>query len=313
MGKTYQNETWGIVTEDEHAAMRLNARTCTRCGMLATVDPIAHEARYDHAPEFWFGQQLHRWDGSQMRFVVIHDNRKRYLVTFLCGKRAEVRATSAEDAREQAQTGPSVHIVSVIEAPFRIGHHAEALTEAGRLLVYRPSMAGEVLADFPSATYDAELRTTRKPDPWPEDGGLSQAREWARRTLADHPLAVAVSIRESHQPYEGAMWKQGPHVETVRRDETATPEPEAGVTEHDHHVVREIRPVPPRDGHLPSWLVAAQCAAGTWATWLVVRERGRLLFTLPRYFQRAEDDQRGAALAHLDDLAARLAGPPVAL
>lgn len=215
------NETWGIVTADEHAAMRLHARTCTRCGMLATVDPIAHESRYGHAPEFWFAQQLHRWDGSQMRFAVIHDNRKRYRVTFLCGKSAEFRATSEQDARDQAQTGPSVHIVRVTEAPHRIGHHAEARTADGRLLVYRPSMAGEVLADFPRAVYDAELGTTRKPDPWPEDGGLSEAREWARETLDRHPLAMSVSIRESHQPYEGATWKQGLPVEIIRRGETS--------------------------------------------------------------------------------------------
>jgi hypothetical protein len=265
-----QNETWGIVTRDEHEAMRLNARPCSRCGMLATVDPIAHESRYGHAPEFWFDRRLHRWDVSQLRFTVVHDNR--------------------DSERSTAR-------------PYRIGHHAQAVTENGRLLVYRPSMAGEVLADFPRAVYDADLKTTRKPDPWPEDGGLAEARDWAARTLAGHPLAVAVTIRESHQAFEGTSWTQGPHVETVRRDETATPEPVAGETEHDHHTVRVVRPRQTREGHLPTWIVAADHRHGTWVTWIVVRERGRLLFTCPRYFQRAEDDNQAKALAHLDELA----------
>jgi hypothetical protein len=269
-----QNETWGIVTADEHAAMRLNARTCTRCGMLATVDPIAHESRYGHAPEFWFDRRLHRWDGSQMRFTVIHDNR------------------DSEYSKAR---------------PYRVGHHAEAVTEDGRLLVYRPSMAGEVLADFPRAVYDAELKTTRKPDPWPEDGGLAEAVDWAHRTLAEHSRAVAVHIRESHQMFPGTSWSQGPGVQTVRRDETATPEPEPGVTVRDiiggRHTIRVVRPRQTREGNVPTWLVAAQNEGLGWVTWIVVRERGRLLFTCPRYFQGTGDDNQALALAYLDELA----------
>lgn len=288
-----QNDTLGEITAEEHQALRDNARNCARCGMLATVDPVLHASRYAHAPEYWSGQQLYRWGGSA--FEVVADNRPTWRVRFLDGTSRDYRAASEQDARGQAQTGPSVHIVSAVkvELPYRIGHHAYAVTEDGRLLVYRPSMAGEVLADFPP----------RDSYPWPQDGGLALARDWARRTLEDHPLAVAVHISESHQMYPGTSWKQGPGVETVRRDETATPVPLPGFTRHDGHTARVVRPRQTREGQLPTWLIAAQCAAGTWVTWIVVRERGRLLFTCPRYFQRAEDDNQARAIAYLDELA----------
>jgi hypothetical protein len=37
-----------------------------------------------------------------------------WTVTFLCGRQADIQAATAGDARAQAQTGPSVHIVSVL-------------------------------------------------------------------------------------------------------------------------------------------------------------------------------------------------------
>jgi hypothetical protein len=47
-----------------------------------------------------------------------------YTVTFLCGRSREYLAVSEQDARDQAQSGPSVHIVSVtrtsvLKTPFR--------------------------------------------------------------------------------------------------------------------------------------------------------------------------------------------------
>jgi hypothetical protein len=151
-------------------------------------------------------------------------------------------------------------------------------------------MAGEVLASFPP----------RDSDPWPEDNGLSLARDWARRTLAAHPLAVTVEITEQHQAYAGTSWTQGPGVETVRRDETATPEPVAGVTQHDHYTVRQVVTGLTREGQLPHWYVAAENPRGGWITWTVVRERGRLLFTSPFRFERGDrDDNRASALAYL--------------
>lgn len=65
------NDTYGKITDLEHANLRNYARPCRRCGMLATVDPVMHESRYGHAPVYrdvqtgstyvWNGYK-HRWD-----------------------------------------------------------------------------------------------------------------------------------------------------------------------------------------------------------------------------------------------------------
>ena len=44
------NDTYGEITEAELQALRARAARCTTCGMLATVDPEFHAARYAHAP-----------------------------------------------------------------------------------------------------------------------------------------------------------------------------------------------------------------------------------------------------------------------
>lgn len=44
------NDTLGEITSDELAELRRNAKTCTACGMVATIDPVFHAARYAHSP-----------------------------------------------------------------------------------------------------------------------------------------------------------------------------------------------------------------------------------------------------------------------
>jgi hypothetical protein len=87
------------------------------------------------------------------------------------------------------------------------------------MFVYRPSMAGEVTADFPSLE--------RKDGDWVKPGhdGLEQALQWARKTLDDHPGVDHVVIQQSVQTYEGQPWKTGRFVKKVTRADTgpATP------------------------------------------------------------------------------------------
>ena len=62
---TTRNDTYGEIGRDELAEMRANAKPCTTCGMLATVDPAFHEARYAHAPTIREGGRELTWDGSR--------------------------------------------------------------------------------------------------------------------------------------------------------------------------------------------------------------------------------------------------------
>lgn len=63
------NETWGSLTTEELAEARAHAKSCVTCGMLATVDPIAHESRYGHAPVIRdSGGERHVWDTSSMNW-----------------------------------------------------------------------------------------------------------------------------------------------------------------------------------------------------------------------------------------------------
>jgi hypothetical protein len=67
------NDTHGDLTRAELAELRADAHPCLRCGMLADVDPVLHEARYGHAPKYrdesgrvfvWAGQWAELLDES---------------------------------------------------------------------------------------------------------------------------------------------------------------------------------------------------------------------------------------------------------
>jgi hypothetical protein len=55
------NDTYGQITRDELAALRAEAKPCLTCGMLATVDPVFHEARYAHTPRIADGAAVLAW------------------------------------------------------------------------------------------------------------------------------------------------------------------------------------------------------------------------------------------------------------
>jgi hypothetical protein len=62
---TVRNDTYGEITRAELAEMRANAKPCTYCGMLATVDPAFHASRYGHAPTISDGGRELTWDGAR--------------------------------------------------------------------------------------------------------------------------------------------------------------------------------------------------------------------------------------------------------
>jgi hypothetical protein len=100
------------------------------------------------------------------------------------------------------------------QGPRRVGHHAYGAHADGSMVVYRPSMAGEITADFPYLERgDGDLV-----DPDPYHDGLEQALAWARKTLADHPAVDHVVILQTVQEYHGQSWKVGRHVTTIKRD-----------------------------------------------------------------------------------------------
>jgi hypothetical protein len=64
-----RNDTYGEITRGELADLRLHARKCAHCGLLATVDPVFHATRYGHAPTMrdergtWiWNSKDHQWD-----------------------------------------------------------------------------------------------------------------------------------------------------------------------------------------------------------------------------------------------------------
>jgi hypothetical protein len=58
-----QNDTYGEITREELADLRLHAQKCMDCGMLATVDPAFHAVRYAHEPRVNHGGGIiFRWD-----------------------------------------------------------------------------------------------------------------------------------------------------------------------------------------------------------------------------------------------------------
>jgi hypothetical protein len=65
----HQNDTYGELTEDEHQDLRAHALSCIECGMLATVDPVFHQARYQHKPRVVYGGATYTWDGRYTRWV----------------------------------------------------------------------------------------------------------------------------------------------------------------------------------------------------------------------------------------------------
>jgi hypothetical protein len=67
--QTHQNDTYGEITQAELADLRLHAQRCTVCGMLATVDPAFHAARYAHAPRVSRGGIGFRWDTRKHGWV----------------------------------------------------------------------------------------------------------------------------------------------------------------------------------------------------------------------------------------------------
>jgi hypothetical protein len=97
------------------------------------------------------------------------------------------------------------------QPPRRVGHHAYGADAAGRMVVHRPSMAGEVTADFPYLE--------RKDGDWvkPDHDGLEQALDWARQTLAADSLVDHVVIRQSVQEHDGQPWVAGRTVKIVTR------------------------------------------------------------------------------------------------
>lgn len=69
-----QNDTYGEVTQAELADLRLHALRCDQCGMLATVDPVFHAARYGHAPTVHHPDghgrgAAFRWDTARREWV----------------------------------------------------------------------------------------------------------------------------------------------------------------------------------------------------------------------------------------------------
>lgn len=68
------NETYGEISDLEHANLRNYARPCRRCGMLATVDPVQHETRYGHAPAYTDVQtgSTYVWNVSMIRWDVLN-------------------------------------------------------------------------------------------------------------------------------------------------------------------------------------------------------------------------------------------------
>jgi hypothetical protein len=67
------NRTFGEIDRNELAGMHENARPCTRCGMVATVDPIHHEERYGHAPQIESGNGHLTWSAASLQWLPTGD------------------------------------------------------------------------------------------------------------------------------------------------------------------------------------------------------------------------------------------------
>jgi hypothetical protein len=61
-----RNDTYGEISHQELADLRLHAQKCLTCGVLATVDPAFHAARYAHEPRVDHGGGIiFRWDSNR--------------------------------------------------------------------------------------------------------------------------------------------------------------------------------------------------------------------------------------------------------
>lgn len=111
------------------------------------------------------------------------------------------------------------------QPPRRVGHHAYGADASGRMVVHRPSMAGEVTADFPYLE--------RRDGDWVRPGhdGLEQALSWARQTLARDQAVDHVVICQSVQEYEGRPSKLGRTVTVVTRSGAGSAEGPGGAPE----------------------------------------------------------------------------------
>jgi hypothetical protein len=58
------NDTYGEISDEEQAALRASARTCRRCGMVASIDPAFHAQRYGHAPVINDQGRTLEWTGA---------------------------------------------------------------------------------------------------------------------------------------------------------------------------------------------------------------------------------------------------------
>jgi hypothetical protein len=64
------NDTYGEITREELADLRRVAQRCQHCGMLATVDPAFHAARYGHAPIISRGGRTFTWSVKRHTWLV---------------------------------------------------------------------------------------------------------------------------------------------------------------------------------------------------------------------------------------------------
>jgi hypothetical protein len=72
LGKTadMRNDTYGEISREELADLRRYAQRCLECGILATVDPAFHAARYAHAPRVHHGGGIiFRWDSRLHEWI----------------------------------------------------------------------------------------------------------------------------------------------------------------------------------------------------------------------------------------------------
>ena len=63
------NDTYGEITREELADLRAHAQRCVTCGMLATVDPAFHTARYGHPAKVTRGGVTFTWTPARHEWV----------------------------------------------------------------------------------------------------------------------------------------------------------------------------------------------------------------------------------------------------
>lgn len=64
------NDTYGEITPEEFADLRLHALRCLDCDMIATIDPAFHASRYAHEPRVDHGGGIiFRWDSARHEWI----------------------------------------------------------------------------------------------------------------------------------------------------------------------------------------------------------------------------------------------------